>query len=71
MRLRGDLLAASARLAGGGRLGRYRWVIERTFAWLNRCRRLTVRYQRRIDIHSAFTSIACSLIALWALEGRF
>ena len=53
------------------RLGRYRWVIERTFAWLNRFRRLTIRYERRIDIHSAFTSIACSLIALRALEGRF
>jgi IS5 family transposase len=25
------------------RLGRYRWVIERTFAWLNRFRRLTIR----------------------------
>ena len=52
-------------------LGRYCWVIECTFAWRNRFRRLTIRYLRRIDIHSAFTSIACSPIALRALEGRF
>ena len=27
-------------------LGRYRWVVERTFAWLNHARRLAVRYER-------------------------
>ncbi len=53
------------------RLGRYRWVIERTFAWLNRFRRLTIRYERRIDIHGAFTSIAYSLSTIRVLEGRF
>jgi transposase len=49
------------------KLGRHRWVLERSFAWLNRFRRLTVRYERRLDIHQAFTSIACSLITLRAL----
>jgi transposase len=29
------------------RLGRHRWVVERTLAWLTRCRRLCVRYERR------------------------
>src|SRR5215218_7945940 len=29
------------------RLGRYRWVVERTLAWLARYRRLAVRYERR------------------------
>ena len=28
------------------RLGRYRWVVERTLSWLNRFRRLEVRYAR-------------------------
>jgi len=42
------------------KLGRHRWVIERTFAWMARYRRLTIRYERRIDIHHAFTSLACS-----------
>ncbi|MBA3825916.1 MAG: transposase [Ktedonobacterales bacterium] len=44
------------------RLGRHRWVVERTFAWLNRFRRLVVRYERRADLHLAFTLLGCSLI---------
>ena len=44
------------------RLGRHRWVVERTFAWLNRFRRLTIRYERRRDIHEAFTVLGCALI---------
>ncbi len=44
------------------RLGRYRWVVERTLAWLSRYRRLTIRYGRRLDIHQAFTTLACALI---------
>jgi len=46
------------------RLGRHRWVVERTFAWLARYRRLTVRYERRADIHLAFTTLACALICM-------
>ena len=46
------------------RLGRYRWVIERTFAWLKRFRRLRVRYERCDDIHLAFLLIGCALITL-------
>ena len=44
------------------RLGRHRWVVERTIAWLNRCRRLSVRYERRADIHQAFLTLGCALI---------
>ena len=44
------------------RLGRHRWVVERTLAWLNRYRRLTVRYERRADIHQAFLTLGCALI---------
>lgn len=43
-------------------LGRYRWVVERSFAWLHRFRRLTIRYERRADIHRAFLHLAASLI---------
>jgi transposase len=53
------------------RLGRHRWVIERTLAWLNRYRRLTVRYERRADIHQAFLTLGCCLICANALEQRF
>ncbi len=44
------------------RLGRHRWVVERTLAWLNRFRRLTIRYERRADIHQAFLKLGCALI---------
>src|SRR5918994_1569709 len=44
------------------KLGRYRWVVERTLSWINRNRRLKVRYERRDDIHRAFLSLGCALI---------
>jgi len=44
------------------RLGRHRWVVERTLAWLGRYRRLKVRYERRADIHQAFLSLGCALV---------
>lgn len=52
------------------RLGRWRWVVERTLGWLHRFRRLRIRYERRADIHQAFLSIACALIC-WRYVERF
>jgi transposase len=49
------------------KLGRHRWVIERTMAWFNQYRRLTIRYERRQDIHEAFLSLGCSMICFKAL----
>ena len=46
------------------KLGRHRWVVERTLAWLSRYRRLSMRYERRDDIHEAFLHLGCSLICL-------
>ena len=48
------------------RLGRYRWVAERDFAWLHRNRRLLVRYERDPDLHDAFLALGCALIC-WQL----
>ena len=54
------------------RLGRHRWVVERTVAWLTRYRRLSVRYERRADIHEAFLLLTCSLVCLgYLLQSRF
>ncbi len=50
-------------------LGRYRWVVERTLSWLNRYRRLKVRYERRANIHQAFLDLGCALIC-WSRAGR-
>ncbi|MCU7370306.1 IS5 family transposase [Tahibacter amnicola] len=50
------------------RLGKHRWVVERTFAWLNRFKRLRIRYERRPEIYLAFGLLACSLICWRAIE---
>jgi transposase len=55
------LLAERGTEHGSG-LGRWRWVVERTFAWLNQFRRLPVRYEKRADMHDALLAIACALI---------
>jgi transposase len=39
-------------------------VVVRTLAWLSKYRRLSVRYERREDIHEAFLQLGCSLICL-------
>jgi transposase len=52
----------------GSGLGRWRWVVERTFAWINQFRRLRVRYERRADIHEAFLALACALLCWNVLE---
>jgi len=39
-------------------------VVERTLAWVAKYRRLTIRYERRDDIHEAFLHLGCSLICL-------
>jgi transposase len=44
------------------RLGRHRWVIERTVSWLMNYRRLVRRYERLADHFQAFTDIASILI---------
>jgi transposase len=49
------------------RLGRHRWVVERTLAWLSQHRRLTLRYERRADSHDAFLTLGCALICFKAL----
>jgi transposase len=53
----------TARIARRGvesstRLGRHRWKVERSLAWLLANRRLTVRYERRADILTAFLHLA-------------
>ena len=52
------------------RLGCHRWVVERTLSWLNRFRRLKVRYERRADVHQAFLELGCALIC-WNHVQRF
>nr|WP_234022292.1 IS5 family transposase [Streptomyces ipomoeae] len=46
----------------GSGLGVFRWVVERTIAWLHGFRRLRIRWERRDDIHEAFLGLATCLI---------
>jgi transposase len=55
-------LVAKRNTGHGSGLGRWHWVVERTFAWLNQFRRLRVRYEKRADIHEAFLVLGCILI---------
>lgn len=44
------------------RLGRHRWVVERTFAWMNRQKRLVLRYDRWASKYHGFLDLGCALI---------
>jgi transposase len=46
----------------GQRLGRHRYVVERSLTWLVGYRRLQVRYERRADVLLAFVYLACALV---------
>ncbi len=41
-----------------------RWVVERTHGWLNRSRRLLVRWEKKLDNYLAFIQLACAQLIL-------
>ncbi|WTT98082.1 IS5 family transposase [Streptomyces sp. NBC_00076] len=57
------LVARIARpgIESGERLGRHRWKIERSIAWLFGYRRLTIRYERKGSHFLAFLGLAAAL----------
>jgi len=46
----------------GSHLGKERWVVERTFAWLHNLRRLRIRYERDPELHMAFMLLGCAVV---------
>jgi transposase len=48
----------------GERLGRYRWVVERSIAWLLAHRRLATRYDRQALTVLGLLHLACALICV-------
>jgi putative transposase len=40
-----------------------RWVVERTHSWMNRFRRLLVRWEKKADNYLALIHLACAFIA--------
>ena len=54
----------------GSGLGRHRWVVERTIAWLHQMKRLRTRWERTATMHEALLKLACCVICwrtLWRL----
>lgn len=45
-------------------IGRWRWPVERTNAWLHEFKRLGLRYDRLVVIHQAFLIFGCAIICL-------
>ncbi len=43
-----------------------RWVVERTHSWLNRFRRILIRWDKKPENYIAFLHFACALIAFRA-----
>ena len=49
-------------LRGHKRRKARRWVVERTLAWLQKCRALLVRYDKHWRNHLALIQLACALL---------
>lgn len=45
-----------------------RWVVERTHSWMNRFRRLLIRWEKKIANYTALLHFACAYICLNAAE---
>lgn len=39
-----------------------RWVVERTLAWLSKCRALLIRWDKHADNYLALLKLACALL---------
>lgn len=45
-----------------------RWVVERTHSWMNRFRRILVRWEKRADTYIAMLHLACGIITWRAAD---
>ena len=67
IRGRGEEAAARRTYLGGKAR---RWVVERTHSWLNRARRLLVRWEKRRANYLAFIQLACAQLLFSKLTTR-
>ena len=63
IRSRGE--EAKALKAEAGKRAR-RWVVERTHSWMNRFRRILIRWDKKSENYLAFLHFVCALIAFRA-----
>lgn len=59
IRARGEEAKAIKRRAGHKAR---RWVVERSHSWMNRFRRILVRWEKRADTYVAMLHLACAII---------
>lgn len=64
IRRRGENKSKRKRYPGGKAR---RWVVERTHSWMNRFRRILVRWEKRNDTYLAMLHLVCGLICFRAL----
>lgn len=43
-----------------------RWVVERSHSWMNRYRRILIRWDKKVENYLAFLHFACALVAFRA-----
>ena len=65
IRARGEEARAIKREAG---FRARRWVVERAHSWMNRFRRILIRWEKKPENYIAFLHFACALIAFRAAE---
>ena len=64
IRARGEEAEAKRKLPG---YRARRWVVERTHSWLNRFRRLLIRWQKKLENYLAMLHLACAWISFRAV----
>jgi len=62
---------ATPRAPHGSGLGKIRWVVESTLAWVGQARRLKVRYERLPAMHRAFHFLQLARICCKVLQRDF
>jgi putative transposase len=65
IRARGEEARAVKREAG---FKARRWVVERTHSWMNRFRRILIRWEKRAESYLAMLHLACGIIT-WRATG--
>jgi len=63
IRARGEEVDAKRQIPG---YRARRWVVERTHSWLNRFRRLLIRWEKKLENYLAMLHFACAWITLRA-----
>ncbi len=65
IRMRGEEARAKREIPG---YRARRWVVERTHSWMNRFRRLLIRWEKKVEHYVALLRFSCAWIAFRAAK---